>query len=134
MGSRPHTNALLAWLRGDPELASVVMDGRVSGQAPGRYVIVFPHRPEQESTRMADRRRENRVRFTINCIGSVPAEAEWLADRVSARLTGSPVRLTVAGEVQGLIEHESGDPLRMDSTIPPAVYFYADDYAWEATT
>ena len=134
MGSRPHTNALRAWLEGDASLAGLVMDGAVDGEAPDRYVIIFPHRPEHESTRMSGRRREYRMRYTIHCIGSIPAEAEWLADRVSARLTGSPVRLSVGGVVQGLIEHESGDPLRLDSSVPPAVYFYADDYAWEAKT
>lgn len=130
MGSRPHTNALRAWLEGDSSLAGLVMDGYVEGQPPGRYVLVFPHRPEHESSRFADRRRENLMRFTIHCVGGIPAEAEWLADRVSARLTGAPVRLTVGGAVQGIVRHESGDPMRRDG----AVFFYADDYAWEATT
>ena len=85
MGSRPHTNALRAWLEGDASLAGLVMDGAVDGEAPSRYVLVFPHRPEHDSTRFADRRRENRMRYTIHCIGSIPAEAEWLADRVAAR-------------------------------------------------
>lgn len=133
MGSRPHTEALIAWLEGDDLLAGRVFDGRVEGAAPQGYVLVFPHRPEHESSRMADRRRENRVRFTIHSVGVMPVQAEWFADRVQARLTGSPVRLTVAGEVQGIVEHESGDPMRVDNNAPPPVYFYADDYAWEAT-
>lgn len=130
MGSRPHTNALRAWLEGDASLANLVMDGHVVGEPPGRYVLVFPHRPEHETTRMADRRRENVMRYTIHCVGSIPAECEWLADRVEARLVGSPVRLIVGGKTQGLIEHESGDPLRRDEDV----FFLADDYAWEATT
>lgn len=128
MGSRPHTNALRTWLEGDPSLATLVMDGSVPGEPPGRYVLVFPHRPEHESTRMADRSRENKMRYTIHCVGSVPAEAEWLADRVQARLTGTNVRLVVAGSPQGLVVHESGDPMRRDGDV----FFYADDYAWEA--
>ena len=104
MGSRPHTEALIAWLEADELLAGRVFDGRVVGAAPQGYVIVFPHRPEHESSRMADRRRENRVRFTIHSVGVMPVQAEWFADRVQARLTAAPVRLAVGGTVQGIVE------------------------------
>lgn len=130
MGSIEHTEALLEHLRGDPELASIVFDGYVPGTAPTRYVIVFASSPEHEVDRFAGRQRPRTFRHTIHCIGQIPAEAQWLTDRVQARLVGA--RLDVEGWDCKPIKHAGGLPVRLDSSTPPAVFFFADDYAWEA--
>lgn len=130
MASRPHTNALLAWLREVPELASIVFDGRVPGQAPSRYVLVFPHSMGHEVDRFAGSQRPLVARHTLHCVGSVPAEAQWLVDKVQSRLVNA--RIPVAGRKSGRVRHESGDPMRTDTSAGAAVYFFADDYVWES--
>lgn len=132
MSSRAHTSALLAFLRADPALASVVFDGMVPGQAPPRYVLVFAQSMDHEVDRMAGRQRPLVARHTIHCVGSVPAEAQWLADKVSSRLVGA--RIPVPDRASSPVRHESGDPMRMDTSgTAPAVYFLADDYVWQST-
>jgi hypothetical protein len=132
MSSRAHTSALLAFLRADPGLKDVVFDGMVPGQAPSRYVLVFAQSMDHEVDRMAGRQRPLTARHTIHSIGQVPAEAQWLADKVSARLVGA--RIPVAGRRSSPVRHESGDPLRVDTGgNSPAVYFLADDYSWVST-
>lgn len=131
MSSRDHTRALLEWLREDPELAEIVFDGYVPGTAPSRYVLVFGQSLEHEVDRFAGPQRGLTSRHTIHAIGEVPAEAQYLADRVAARLVGA--RIPVDGRESGPVRHESGLPVRLDSSIPPAVYFIADDYAWRST-
>ncbi|MGC5078460.1 hypothetical protein [Agrococcus sp. DT81.2] len=128
MSSREHTKALLAYLRDAPDLASIVFDGAVDGQAPPRYVLVFSQSMDHEVDRMAGRQRPLVARHTIHCIGSVPDEAQWLADKVSTRLVGA--RIPVPGRSSSPVKHTGGDPMRLDSSVPPAVYFLADDYEW----
>lgn len=131
MSSRAHTSALLAYLRADPALASIVFDGAVPGQAPTRYVLVFSQSMDHEVDRMAGKQRPLTARHTIHCIGQVPAEAQWLADKVSTRLVGA--RIPVPGRLSSPVRHDGGDPMRLDSSVPPAVYFLADDYVWQST-
>ena len=129
MGTRARTVELLAWLRGHPKLTDVVFDGRVDGEAPQQYVLVFPHRPAHDTTEFAGRRRPRVQAYTIHSVGASPGQAEWAADWVADRLTpgGSSVRLTVDGVVQGPILSVSSDPLRLDAPV----FFYADEYEWE---
>lgn len=128
MSSRDHTKALLAYLRGVPELASIVFDGYVKGTAPPEYVLVFAESLEHDVDRMAGRQRGVTARHTIHCISTVPAAAQVLADRVSSRLVGA--RIPVPGYSSSPVKHTGGDPMRLDSSVPPAVYFLADDYEW----
>lgn len=130
MSSRVHTNALLAFLRADPQLAQIVFDGYVPGVAPTRYVLVFARSMGHDVDRFAGRQRPETVQHTLHCIGTIPAEAQWLADRVQSRLVNA--RVPVDGWAVSPVRHVSGDPMRMESTVKPAVYFLADDYAWEA--
>jgi hypothetical protein len=132
--ARQHTEAFIAAVTRDDGLA--ILDGRVAGKAPGRYAIVFAHRPEHATTRMSGTPRANEARVTVHSVGSTPAEAEWVADEIAARATpGIPgLRLMVADARQGVVRHAGGLPMRVDSTVPPAVYFFADEYAWEVVT
>lgn len=125
--SRDHTRALLEFLRDDPALVDVVFDGYVKGEAPPRYVIVFAQSLGYEVDRLAGNQRGLTVRHTIHSVGQIPSEAQWLADKVAARLVNA--RIPVTGRKSGPVRHESADPLRTD----PPVYFLADDYVWEST-
>lgn len=136
MSSRAHTQALVAHLKADPDLAGIVFDGEVPGDAPHWYVLVFADRPTSESTRFARRRTTAREGRRIHCVSTDPNAAETLADKVKARLapeTVSGVRLIVGGVAQGVIEHDGGYPIRIDTEATPAVYFLADDYVWQST-
>lgn len=128
MSSRDHTRALLAFLRGVPELASIVFDGRVTGAAPPEYVLVFAQSLEYDVDRLAGRQRGVAARHTVHCVSVAPGAAQLLADRVSARLVGA--RIPVPGRSSSPVRHVGGDPMRLDSSVPPAVYFLADDYEW----
>lgn len=128
MSSRDHTRALVEYLRGVPELASIVFDGRVPGAAPPEYVLVFAQSLEHDVDRMAGRQRGVTARHTIHSISTLPSAAQHLADRVSARLVGA--RIPVPGRSSSPVKHVGADPMRLDSSVPPAVYFLADDYEW----
>lgn len=128
MSSRAHTLALLDWLRADPRLADIVYDGRVEGTAPTGYVLVFAQTMQHDVDRYAGPQRPLTARHTIHTVGQAPAEAQFLADRVSARLVGA--RIPVAGRTSGRVWHEPGYPMRVDTSAPPAVYYLADTYAW----
>ena len=126
-----HTKALKAWVEGDPDLAGIVFVGNVEGKAPTRYVLLFPQTPEHDVTRFAGRQEPLLIRHTAHSIGMTPAEAQWVADRLEARLVNAIV--PVPGYDSKRVRHDGGMPMRVDTTVPPAVYFLADDYVWEST-
>ena len=81
MSSRDHTKALIAYLKGAPELASIVFDGYVKGAAPPEYVLVFAQSLEHDVDRMAGRQRGITARHTIHCISTIPAAMQASGSR-----------------------------------------------------
>lgn len=128
---RAHKAAVLARLRSDTALASVVVDGAVDPNAPAvvaPYVVVFMdsgmrsvERHSSVTPTQAD------FRITIQSVGVDVEQAEFFAEKGLSLLLGwAP---TVTGWAPVAIQHKRTAPPQTDRSVNPATQFISDVFS-----
>ena len=97
MTAELHHNAVVAALKGDAQLASVVFEvGEVpTSPAPERYVVVVSTLGDWSQTRFTGSHDGLLTTHTVYCVGKKAEQARWVGGRVTPRL--KDVRLTITG-------------------------------------
>ena len=97
MTAELHHNAVVAAIRGDTQLASVVFEvGEVpTDPAPTRYVVVASSLGDWSQTRFTGSHDGLLTTHTVYCVGTKAEQARWVAGRVTPKL--NDVRLPLAG-------------------------------------
>jgi hypothetical protein len=121
-----HAAAFLAQIKGDAQLAPVTFEGNVTNR-PARDVSVFAPSPADSSHRFTGPQTRQEYTYVTHSVGTSPAQARWVNDRLRARLLG--VRLVVAGRTCWPIKHPTGLPMDNDTDLNPSLYFLVDE--WE---
>lgn len=126
-----HVAAVLARLRSDPQLATVVFDGEVTGN-PARYVNVWHDTGTWGGHDAHDHQVDVDVTLTIHSVGSDNRyQAVWVSDRVrSLLLDWKP---TVAGRRCWAIKAAGSQPVQKDTDVTPPKFFAVDRFTLRST-
>lgn len=126
---RAHVDALLARLRANTALASVVVDGIIdpaSPPMPPPYVAVqvdsgvkSVERESSEVPTKAD------FRITTHCVGVDANQARYFAEKVQDQFLGG-WRPTVTGWAPTALTHSRSFPAQPDTSITPASQYITD--------
>jgi hypothetical protein len=120
---REMKNAVLARLRADSELASVVFEGVVTNR-PNRYVAVFSDSGWRTAERFTGAQSTSAQSFTVHSVGTTPDQAQFVADRVFTQLLDwTP---SVAGRVCRRMRHEASEPVQIDADVTPPLFYAVD--------
>jgi len=123
-------NAVLARLREDPELAQSVFEGVVTtapGAArPNRYVALFTNSGARSASRFTGPSSQSVQTFVLHSVGTKPDQAQFVADRVFAKLLDwTP---TVDGLSFRRVTHEASLPLARDDDTSPPLFYQVDEF------
>lgn len=111
-----HVDALLARLRSDAQLASVVFQGEVTGD-PDKYVNVWHDMGFFEPRTILGEHQDVDVTFTLHSIGKNAWQATWVDGRVLALLNDHI--LTVPGRRCFKLAPAGTQPVTKDTTVTP---------------
>lgn len=133
---RAHKNAVLARLRSDAALASVVVDGAVDPNAPPvlpPYVVVYMDSGRRSVDRISSvTPTQADFRITTHCVGVDVDQAEYLAEKVFSLLLGwTPV---VNGWSPVAIQHQRTAPPQTDRSVNPATQYISDVFTFTSRT
>lgn len=125
---RAHKQQILARLRSDAALASIVIDGAVDPKADPilpPYVVVYMdsglrkvERESSEQPTQAD------FRITTHCVGTDADQAEFFAEKVMGLLPGW--RPVVAGWSSQAVQHSRTAPIQTDTAVSPPTQYISD--------
>ena len=125
---RAHVDALLARLRADTALASIVVDGIVDPLAP---VLPPPYVTMQVDSGVRSVERESSeqptqadFRIAVHSVGVDANQARYFAEKVMAQFLGW--RPVVTGWAPQAVQHRRSAPLQPDTTINPAPQYITD--------
>lgn len=127
---REHVDALLARLREDSALATIVVDGAVDPTAGVKlppYVVVYVdsglrsvERESSEQPTKAD------FRITTHSVGSDANQARFFAGKVLDKFLGW--KPTVTGWDPRVVQHSRSFPVQSDTSIVPASQYLTDGF------
>lgn len=126
-----HVQAFLALLKADPEIASSLFEGDVSGN-PDRFTNVFHTPGFYEGHTLGNEPVDVTVTFTVHNVGLERWQAQWGSGRVTARVLGVPPP-QIDGRKCWRIEHTPGPPIAKDKTVTPPKFLAIDEYTLKST-
>lgn len=125
-----HAEAVLDMIRADPQLATSVFEGDVTGD-PERYVNVYHDTGFYSAHDYVDNNVDVEVTFTIHSVGVDRWQASWVSGRVTAALLG--IKPVVDGRRCWRITHAGSQPVQKDMDVEPPKFFAVDRFVLRST-
>lgn len=122
--------AVITRLKSDPQLASVVFDGTVTGN-PERYVDVWADTGYWDGHDSHDHQVDVEVTLTIHSVGMSRQQAMWVSDRVRALLLDW--KPTIPGRTCWRMRSAGSQPVQKDTDTTPPKFFAVDRFTLRST-
>lgn len=120
-----HLDAVLARLRANSGLATIVFDEAVTGSST-KFVVVYTDTGRDLDPRMTGPTTRTDFTYTIHSVGESKRQAIWVADRVRAQLLN--FKPTVEGRTCTRLQHPVSRPITDDKDSNPPLWYAVDQY------
>jgi len=130
MSSAAHIDAFSARLREDTVLATATFEGVVQDR-PNRYCTIHAAGPTHTAERFNGRSTQQDYSVTVHSVGTTPAQARFVQDRVVAQLLD--FTLTVSGRSVRRIRHTYSRPVDIDKDVSPPLWYFVDEFEFTSS-